>query len=389
MKEFIRVIKFLFLSLFCFLFILTAIILVVNIFARANTLSPSANSSFITALFLLVVLIIYTFTTWLIIGRDPVYLLVPRYAPPEDISPAFAYYLYNEMVDVRLLSCIILDLAMKGYIKIETKGTGNSAKIYLTRLKHPEWDTPYEEKVLIEELFDYTAPTPLDRSIAKRLAVMKNKIENRFIMRRDNYIIGNEIYIIPAVLIAVALGVLPPLAVSNIFAAIINVCFTIFFVVATGVVHEPRKKIIAGIVNTLIFIIAAFADKHLHYAGFSYTQLFYLIGIWITVFYISLIRNVSPLGRKTFEHLNCFKQYIKIAEINRIAASDPTDEERIFCEYLPYAFAMDLYNQWMEKYTYILSKATLEQCVAPIDNINMVSYKLEDIFKIIKIDKIK
>ena len=100
---------------------------------------------------------------------------------------------------------------------------------------------------------------------------------------------------------------------------------------------------------------------------------FYIVALWGLDYYIKLIPNVTPLGRDIFEHLNGFKKYIKTAEVNRFAASNPMDEERIFCEYLPYAYAMGLQNQWIKKFTNTLSQATIDKCVACAGGVAAVS----------------
>ena len=64
-----------------------------------------------------------------------------------------------------------------------------------------------------------------------------------------------------------------------------------------------------------------------------------------------------------------------------MAASNPLDEERIFCDYLPYAFSMDLHNQWMEKFSKVISLATIEQSTANINLAIMISDTIYDYFK--------
>ncbi|MBQ4493921.1 MAG: DUF2207 domain-containing protein [Elusimicrobiaceae bacterium] len=372
-------------TLFCFLLIVGGILFITTAFIQTGQFRAQDHSQnvFWGCLILTIFLVFYTFITWLKIGRDPIYVPVARYEPPEDISPAFAYYLYNEIVDFKLLHCILLDLAMKKYIQIETKGKGPSAKTKLIFKKQAEYDLPFEERMLLERLYDYTGSCILDESKVSLIADIKNQIENRFIFKRDKYVAGNEKYIIPAVLIALALGIVPALFSNEIIIALLgNIGFALFFIICTGIVQDPRKKITAGIINTIIFITAACMDENFYYNGFSLTHLFYLMGLWITAFYISLIRNVTLLGKKTFEHLNGFKRYLKTAEINRIAASD-LEEERIFREYLPYACAMDLYNPWVAKYSYILSKTTINQYLLCIGDRDIVSYRLKDLFQII------
>lgn len=74
----------------------------------------------IFSLALFIYLIGYFIVSWLKVGRDPVHPDITYYEQPKDISPAFAYYLYNKTIDAKLITCILLDLTMKGCIEIRT-----------------------------------------------------------------------------------------------------------------------------------------------------------------------------------------------------------------------------------------------------------------------------
>ena len=361
-------------ALCCFIF------LTCTVFAQATTNKGTYNpkEALTVSIFLFIVLVLYTFITWLMIGRDPIYLGGPSYEPPENISPAFTYYLYNEIVDERLLSCIILDLAMKGYIEIQSEGKGFKAKTSLIRKKNVALKEylPFEEQLLFDELIDFSGPCVLDKRKGLLLESIRNKIENRFIIRRDNYTLGNESYVIPAVLLALALAVTPAMLYSNNLFVFVNIFFVMFFLISTGIVHNVYKKIIIGILNMLIPIICIYLSGDLHYVGVSITQLICFVGVWLVAFYVTLIRNVTPFGKKIFAQLNSFKKYIKTAEVNRVAASTPTDAQRIFCDYLPYAFAMDLHNYWMNKFSRVLSAAKVKECLESIGSIYIISHPL-------------
>lgn len=385
--------KILYLSflIFCFLFLLIGAVFICNVsveFSSLNTNPANQRIVFWISLSLLIVLIIYTFATWFKVGRDPVYIAVPYHKPPENVSPAFAYYLYNEMVDDKLFSCIILDLIMKGYLERQIVETAYYPKVVLVRKKHKEEYLPKDESLVLEKLFGTKGSCIIDRSdinLSIRFADLRNLLENYFIIRRNPYVKGNQKYSIIPIILVLALALIPSVFYSSFLLILINICFVMFFLVVTGATHNTYKKIIAGIVNTILFIACfGFYIKfytNIQYGGFSYTQLFLLIGLWIAVFYISLIRNVTSSGKKLFEKLNGFKKYINTAEIYRVAASNPLDEERIFCDYLPYAFAMDLHNQWMEKFSKVISLATIEQSTASINLSLMITNTIYSYFK--------
>ena len=325
---------------------------------------------------LFVFLIIYTIISWLKVGRDPIYSNVTRYEPPQGISPALTYFLYNKMIDSNFISCILLDLAMKGYIEIQTeKGTFGSTKITLLRKKPASEYLPQEEKMVLNKLFGFSGGDVcvLDLTAGVMLNAIMKQLGNDFQKEGAAYIIGNGRYIVKALIIVACLGVLPFIFTSP-AAIFINLHFAVFFLVFPAV----TKKSVIKLIIRLFFLCfySPFWFGTLHSSSGFLCLVFYIAALWGLDYYIKLIPNVTPLGRNIFEQLNGFKKYIETAEVNRVAATNPMDEEKIFCEYLPYAFAMGLHNQWMKKFTNILSQATIDKCMACAGGVAAVSGSL-------------
>ena len=336
-------------------------------------IKDSFSFSVLLSFALFVFLIIYAVLSWLKVGRDPAYSNIPRYEPPEGISPAFTYYLYNKITGPQFMACILLDLAMKGYIEIQTeKGMFGSTQLSLLRKKPTGEGLPAEEKLVFDRMFafcggdvcslDYTAGVMLN-------AIMRQM--NKVLSKESKaYIIGNGSYITKAIIIVACLGILPFIFISP-EAIFINLHFAVFFVVFPAIAKNPIIKFIIR-----LFFIAFYSPfwiGMISSPGSFLCLVFYIVALWGLDYYIKLIPNVTPLGRDIFEYLNGFKKYIKTAEVNRFAASNPMDEERIFCEYLPYAYAMGLQNQWIKKFTNTLSQATIDKCVACAGGVAAVS----------------
>ena len=49
------------------------------------------------------------------------------------------------------------------------------------------------------------------------------------------------------------------------------------------------------------------------------------------------------------------------AEEHRAALSNPFDAERIFADYLPYAFAFEMENKWIKEFDGVISAAKIEE----------------------------
>ena len=96
-------------------------------------------------------------------GRDPRKRPVTvQYEPPKDVTPAEAGVLLDEQADVRDVIATLVDMAVRGYIRIEEReepklfGLWTSKEFVFHRLKPPaEWrDLERHEQLLLEGLFD-------------------------------------------------------------------------------------------------------------------------------------------------------------------------------------------------------------------------------------------
>ena len=98
---------------------------------------------------------------WRFIGRDPDpgLSVAPQYGPPEKMTPAESGMLIDDSIDPRDITCTIVDLAVRGYVRIEEiqeKGLIITSKDYVLHLLKPrsEWGelTDYEE-VMLKTIF--------------------------------------------------------------------------------------------------------------------------------------------------------------------------------------------------------------------------------------------
>jgi uncharacterized protein (TIGR04222 family) len=96
-------------------------------------------------------------------GRDPRKRPVTvQYEPPENITPAEAGVLIDERADLRDVIATLVDMAVRGYIRIEERdeprlfGLFSSKEYVFHRLRPPpEWrDLERHEQLLLEGLFD-------------------------------------------------------------------------------------------------------------------------------------------------------------------------------------------------------------------------------------------
>ncbi len=110
------------------------------------------------------------FPLWWYKGRDPDpgVSVAPMYEPPQGISPAEAGTLLDDSIHPRDITSTMVDLAVRGYIKIEEtseKGFFTNHKDYIFHLlkPQPQWgpDLAPHERVMLENVFQGGAMTQL------------------------------------------------------------------------------------------------------------------------------------------------------------------------------------------------------------------------------------
>jgi uncharacterized membrane protein len=67
----------------------------------------------------------------------------------------------------------------------------------------------------------------------------------------------------------------------------------------------------------------------------------------------------TPDGRKILDHIAGFKQYLSIAEGERLdrMTGAPDDTPELFEKYLPYAIALGVENRWANRFADVLARA--------------------------------
>ena len=253
----------------------------------------------IAPIFITFFMLIYCYLVWRKYGEDPKGPFVTEYDPPRDITPAFAKYILNRQkpIDFSYVTITLINLAMKGYIKI-SKYRG---EICCTSLKGANCPDLFEEdKIIYESLFAYSPNLVLDNTNASYIENAFKRMVDRLTVKGEDFFRANVQHV------AIPLGLLL-LSFLIIFASqnalmlnISKVCFAISLV--------------------------------------SFGLLF------------KFIDNIAPRYVRSYCKLMGFRKYMMIAEKGRVHFSNPFDKEKLFCDYLPYAYAFGMEKQLIAKF---------------------------------------
>lgn len=262
------------------------------------------NANLLIALGGLFAILGYYIPVWRMFGRDPEEgLVVTRYEPPEGFSPASLRYIDRMSYDNKAMTAAVVNLAVKGYLRIEKTGKAH----VLHRLDTGPEAAPLAagEQALLSQLFRDASRIELDVSNHRLLGKAMEK--HRASLKRDyanRYFRTNGAMNLPPILIAVASSI---------------VAFS---------VGGPTPFVIGLVI---------------------------LMGIVIVGFAI-LMKRVTGLGRKVLDQAAGFRDYLEIAEKEEMNLRNPPEKTpELFERYLPFALAMDVEQRWAERFAAIFA----------------------------------
>lgn len=293
---------------------------------RAQTLRwlLADNRGLLVALLGLVVLLAYCLRRWHQVGRDPRQgVVIARYQPPEGYSPAALRFVQKMMHDTRCFSADLLDLAVRGHVRIERDKGPFRDQWTLIRLDGGDLDAlPPPQRGLLKTLFAAGNTLELGpaNALTTRSAVMgqlqaleKNYAGRMF--KRHGASVGIAFLILLA-------GIVPAFAVAG----------------GYGI------PLIIGVLVLMLVVLGVFA---------------------------AMVRAPTPEGRALLDGIAGLKRYLTVAEREELArmpgpeTAPQLDAER-YQALLPYAVALEVEDAWTDKFTLAVGAAAAAAATAGI-----------------------
>ncbi len=264
-------------------------------------------------LFLPVFAFAVMFTMWWYKGKDATsgMSVAPMYEPPKGMTPAEAGTLVEDSVEPRDITSTVVDLAVRGYLKIEETDEKHlifSNKDYIFHLLKPraEWDgLASHERVLIEHMYEGGGDTC-------RLSSMKNHFYTAI-----------------------------PTIKQDIIAELKNKnMYTLDPDSAKGYVVGA-----AVLIGIPFILLQAF-----HIVDFFLSPLMAVIGIGLAVLIILLFGRKmtakSLLGQRTKVQVLGFQDFMNRVDADRLKRMPPDTFEK----FLPYAMALGVEHRWAQAF---------------------------------------
>lgn len=328
---------------------------------------------YVVPLVLLLIVVGYNGLAWNAVGRDPAKgVIIPRFYPPKDFSPALVHYVHNMgwgRSGWSAFSAALVSLAVKELVEIGKPGK----KMTLTATgKEPETPLPRGEAVIFADL-KALSPVTIDKHTGPRL----NKTRAAFIgaLEAENrrvYFNNHRLYVVIGVMIGLAsliamavLGVLDPVFV---FVA----AFAAVFLSAAGLSARAiwqgsgiGRFLAAAIIGIFVFNAGAAIIEVFDFEWIDFPFVAAITIVAVTLVFAILMRAPTVHGRKVMDEIDGFRMYLDTAEKERLNFQDePEMSVARFEAILPYAMALGVEKPWSERFENDLARHAIKDAPA-------------------------
>ncbi len=257
-----------------------------------------------------IIVFILMFLLWFKKGKDPkgTGTIVAQYDAPDKLNPLEISAILHQGARNNDISAEIIYLATKGFIKItriEVKGFIFSSTDYtLTKLKNGEEAESEIDRVLLESVFG----TDQEIKISSLTNVFYKKLP-KIKKATINAVIAKGYYLAD------------PQKTSLKYGWVIIFCFILFAVF---------------VISGHLTILAMFSM---------------VLSVIIIIIFAAIMPKVTKQGALAREHMQGLKQYITVAEIDRIKFHNaPEKSPQLFETLLPFAMVLGVESAWAKQF---------------------------------------
>ena len=320
---------------------------------------------------------------WRRVGRDPpAEIVVPRWTPPDGISPALANYI--EMRGFRgagwdAFSASMIDLAVKGHLELDQpkttmtirrkgngipRGLGVGQRAILNAL-------PADGDTLTVNKSNGETVQSVGRAFRQ---AMEQEHRNQFYRGNGLYLAAGLFVSVMVLVLVVAFGGFAPEMIAAAFGMIIPSVVIAIVAVNVGRRFREARSLGARIWAVIATAFAGFIGLNLM-GGFlmmlteiesDSRVLAVLAGLVITnIVFFYIMGAPTPVGQKRSAEIAGLKQYLTLAEKERMNMQGaPEMSPRHFETLLPYAVALGVEKPWTRTFDAWLATALAAGAVA-------------------------
>jgi uncharacterized membrane protein YgcG len=328
----------------------------------------------------LLVVMSYYLLAWFVVGRDPKSdVIYPLFEPPLELPPACLRYVRRMAYDKKCFAAALINMAVKRHIVIEEE----NGEFTLRRQESAgkERLSPGEKKIFTTML---SSPSVvLKRSNHKKISKAIEKLGERLSAEYEGKLfVKNRWWLAPGWLLSAVALVTVALSAGGEALALVAFLSVWLSIWTLGVVMLAKQMIASwrsalalrkstlqriGSLTGAIFI-TAFATPFFIAEVAALGMLVYAVSIWIVPLLLGLvainwgfwhwIKQPTLEGQRVMDQIEGFRMYLGTAEAESLQSTHPPGmTPELFEKYLPYALALEVENEWAEKFSTVLGQA--------------------------------
>jgi uncharacterized membrane protein YgcG len=319
-------------------------------------------------------ILLFYYVAWRRAGRDPrPGTVVPLFSPPDNLSPAAMRYVWKMKADDRAFAAALVDLGVKGHIKLveEEGGWLSSDKTRIFRRIEPAEPLEKAEEAMLRELAMSGESIVMEQKNhekfqAARKALdedFKERFEDRLFHRNWGWAIAGLLILIAGIWLAAAAIVIAEggNGLTMVVIPIGAVTAAILLMLASQESGSTGKCLLsAG-----AFVLGAGGLALGFPILLSALQSGWFLPLALPALALPLVISAfwwmsapTKEGRGVLDRIAGFRQYLSIAEGERLdRMTQPEDTPEIFEKYLPYAIALGVENRWADRFRSVLATA--------------------------------
>ncbi|MGJ8698086.1 MAG: DUF2207 domain-containing protein [Verrucomicrobiaceae bacterium] len=324
-----------------------------------------SNPGLVTGMMLVGAGLLFYVVMWFLVGRDPPKgVIIPRWEPPEGFTPGGVRYLRNLRFDDLCFSAGLLGLAAEGHLKMDEK----NGEYSVTKKGGPPPMSPVAG-ALFSKLFRYKKKVRLVTSNHATISGARTAFAEALVGKIDrSYFLANFNAWLPGITCGLLGMLFMLMASANGDASFVG--FFLFLVLIFSTFSRVSTLITLahcggwnGLKNGIrrrwgVLLCWVIGWGILAYSTGLWVGVF---GLWVFVsgvIFHNLIKRPTKKGRRIMDEIEGFREYLKVAEEDRLNLENPPEKTpELFEKFLPFALALDVEQEWSEKFDEVLRAA--------------------------------
>lgn len=307
----------------------------------------------------LIVLVLYCIYIW---NKSSYHhqIVIPEYEPPRGFDPAALRYILEMGYDDKVLTALILNLAVKGYLTITQNDSFLKRTYTLSKLANFTGELSSEEQVIVNYLF--ASSNSIEIKYQPFFEKMLIEFQSTMKKNYDQYFTYFNKYINHVILITLAFVGITVIQHPTLAPCLIAVVLLYPF----SRINQKSTKFYSVILITIVFVAMAWSFLSgavfsvLDQAGWVYLILFSLMLI-TNLCFAYFIKQPTPAGETLINHIKGFKLFLNATEKDRMNFRNPPEQTpQLFEKYLPYALALSVEQTWAQQFNNVLAEANYQ-----------------------------